>query len=439
MLEDNQSGKVACEQRGWRLVHLNVRKFAGRQAGLDAEEAALIREVEAFGVWRKVGCATVLEYLERELGHRPKSGRERLRVARALGSLPELERSLASGALLYTAVRELTRVVTPLTERAWIERARGMNMRDLEELVSNHGPGDDPDDPPDPSPKRKPLVFDEVSPQGHALVRQVEVMLANELGHRLENDELVAMVFGAMLDGAGSRASERPSHQIAVTECKCGRAWQHGGGRKFELDAVALDRARCDATRIGSLDAEQPERAKADIPPATRRLVLHRDGGRCTYPGCRSQRFLDLHHVVHREHGGGHEPSNITCLCGAHHQQAHAGVFTISGQAPDALMFSHRDALAGIRSDEGCSPDLFVAPGATRADAVATPRKVAVRRTTGLDISILETQARDALVGLGYRAHQARDAVERAVSHVGHPPIAELIREALRRCGSATR
>jgi len=405
-LKDMQSGEI---EHGWQVVHASVRRLARRQAGRDAEEAALIREVEAFGVWRQVGCATLLAYLERELGHRPKAARDRLRVARALGSLPELEQSLATGALLYTAVRELTRVVTPLTERAWIQRARGMNMRDLEELVSNHGPGDNPDDPPDPSPKRKPLVFDEVSPQAHALVRQVEVMLANELGHRLENDELITMVFGAMLDGAARQGNDRPSHQIAITECKCGRAWQHGGGRKFELDAAALDRARCDATRIGSLDAEQPERAKADIPPATRRLVLHRDGGRCTYPGCRSQRFLDLHHIVHREHGGRHEPSNLTTQCGAHHHQAHAGVFTISGQAPDALVFLHRDSLAGPRAVDDVEP-----PSAK------------------LDKSILETQARDALVGLGYRSREARDAVARAVSHVGHAPLAELIREALR-------
>jgi hypothetical protein len=59
------------------------------------------------------------------------------------------------------------------------------------------------------------------------------------------------------------------------------------------------------------IDADKPERARQDIPPATRRLVWARDRGRCRVPGCRSTRGLDLHHLEHQEHGGTHEPSNL--------------------------------------------------------------------------------------------------------------------------------
>ncbi len=40
------------------------------------------------------------------------------------------------------------------------------------------------------------------------------------------------------------------------------------------------------------------------IPPAVRRAVLVRDDGKCQVPGCRNHRYLDLHHIEHRQHGG---------------------------------------------------------------------------------------------------------------------------------------
>jgi len=56
-----------------------------------------------------------------------------------------------------------------------------------------------------------------------------------------------------------------------------------------------------------------------------------------------------------------------------------------------------------------------------------------------LDATILRTQARDALVGLGWKPAIARAAVDEAWSHVG-PAVAidMLIREALRRCPKPT-
>ena len=52
-----------------------------------------------------------------------------------------------------------------------------------------------------------------------------------------------------------------------------------------------------------------------------------------------------------------------------------------------------------------------------------------------LDATIVRTQAREALVGLGWKPAIARAAVDEAWSHVGSDAALEpLIREALRRC-----
>jgi len=134
----------------WRTVDRALRDISVRRAALDADEARWLREAEALQIWRPLGMVSALDYLERVLGYAPRTAQDRLRVARALGALPRLTAALAGGALPFSAVRELTRVATPPTEARWVAAATGKNLRQIEELVADHRPGDRPDDPPNP-------------------------------------------------------------------------------------------------------------------------------------------------------------------------------------------------------------------------------------------------------------------------------------------------
>ena len=63
--------------------------------------------------------------------------------------------------------------------------------------------------------------------------------------------------------------------------------------------------------------------------------MWRRDHGRCKIPGCRASCFIDVHHLVPREHGGTHHVSNLALLCAGHHRALHAGHLVIEGAAPD--------------------------------------------------------------------------------------------------------
>jgi hypothetical protein len=89
----------------------------------------------------------------------------------------------------------------------------------------------------------------------------------------------------------------------------------------------ALDRLACDAALDLVLTrGHQPLEAKRyapDIPTATRRAVLARDGG-CRFPGCRAPTtWTEIHHVHERAHGGDHHPDQLISLCRRHHQIVH--------------------------------------------------------------------------------------------------------------------
>jgi hypothetical protein len=439
----------------WRLLHQRLRGIAKRRAALDAEEARCLREADDSRLWRRFGYVHMNEYLERELGYGPQVGIERLRVAHALAKLPLLEASLAEGALPYSAVRELTRVATGATERAWLDKVRGKNLRQIEALVSGKKPGDGPEDPTTPDLENR-VVRLELAPAVFALFRQAQSAMADEHGGRLDDSALMEILCRRALEGDGS--SERPAHQIAMTICEsCERGWQNGAGRELEVGPEVIDRARCDAELIGSLDAEQPARVTATVTPRVRRQVLARDRHRCTAPGCRSARNLDLHHIEYQRDGGEHELWNITVLCSGHHQQLHDGALTIRGKAPHELEFVWREPPEGRISAAIIDHDAREVP-LPREDCTAVERprphvgadttleQVIVMREQPADhlsAAVIDHDAREALLTCGYKSREARVAVEHARSHVeADATLAQVIREALRRCaipGSVSR
>ncbi len=321
-------------QLDWRIVDRALRTIAQRRAGLDAEEARWLREAEALQIWKQLAMVSAQDYVERVLGYAPRTARDRLRVARALGGLPQLTGALASGTLSYSAVRELTRVATDETEGAWLDHAQGRSLREVEELVADHRLGDHPDDPKDPN-ARTHVVRLELSADTFALLRQARQVLDNEHGTCLSEDQLVAQLCHAVLDGAAPGApTGRAKFQVALTVCeRCQQGWQHGAGAKVPIGAATVERALCDAQHIGSIDGDEPARAYQDISPSVARFVWHRDAGRCRVPGCRSSRGLELHHLVHRADGGTHDASNIALMCSACHLSHHAGALQITGTA----------------------------------------------------------------------------------------------------------
>jgi hypothetical protein len=97
-------------------------EIAELSAHLDAATArllTLIRDFDTRGGWN-TGFRSCAHWLSWRVGLDLGTARERVRVARALGTLPRLAEALARGELSYAKVRALTRVATPETEaRCW--------------------------------------------------------------------------------------------------------------------------------------------------------------------------------------------------------------------------------------------------------------------------------------------------------------------------------
>jgi hypothetical protein len=321
----------------WQEIDRRLREYARHRASLDAAELFDLVRAEQLKIYFLFGFVSLYEYMERVLGYGPHAARERMRVARALTTLPETATALARGALTYSAVRELTRVATAETEADWLARAEDLTTGEIEQLVVGHEPGDLPDDPTTPD-LRPRVVRLELPPEIYALWREARMVVATERGSEIGDADFVeSLCRGVIAPGSGAAG---PAHQIAYQQCPdCRRATQNGGGREIDVGPEAFERAACDAKVLGSLDAVTPERATASVTPRLREQVFARDHHRCTVPGCRSARNLDVHHIIEQAKGGPHEIWNLCLLCSGHHSALHAGLLALQGEAPYELAF----------------------------------------------------------------------------------------------------
>src|SRR5204863_20738 len=112
-------------------------EIAELSAHLEAATARLlerIREFDARGGWN-TGFRSCAAWLSWRVGLEPTAARERVRVARALGTLPRLAAALGRGEISYAKVRAVTRVATPETEERLLAVARAGTAEHVERIV----------------------------------------------------------------------------------------------------------------------------------------------------------------------------------------------------------------------------------------------------------------------------------------------------------------
>src|SRR5262249_20047509 len=129
LVMQNASPNLDLERLGDEIAELSAHLDAATARLLD-----LIREFDARGGWSN-GFRSCAAWLNWRVGLDMGAARERVRVARALGSLPRLAQALARGELSYAKVRALTRVATPETEERLLVVGRAGTADHVERIV----------------------------------------------------------------------------------------------------------------------------------------------------------------------------------------------------------------------------------------------------------------------------------------------------------------
>jgi hypothetical protein len=114
-------------------------------------------------------------------------------------------------------------------------------------------------------------------------------------------------------------------------------------------------------------------RAQYVVPVRTRTVIEHRDHGVCRVPGCDATLGLEVHHLIHWEHGGRTDTNNLLLVCGKHHRMHHRGRLDITGNAdrPDGLEF--RNQHGRTITPSGAAPNPPTGPPPKPAAVYAHP------------------------------------------------------------------
>jgi 5-methylcytosine-specific restriction endonuclease McrA len=361
--------------------------IAELSAHLEAATARLldlIREFDARGGWN-TGFRSCAAWLAWRVGLNLGAARERVRVARALGTLPALAEALARGELSYAKVRALTRVATPETKARLLAVGRAGTAAHVERIVRGwrlvNRQAEAREAARQHAGRALHVYQDEdgtvvlrgrLTPELGALLLRALDAAREALYQRSRHHGAVPPVADASAEPP-TRAQQQADALALLAETALQHELDPGAsGDRYQVvvhvdagvladpdqpgQAVLQDgprvsaetsrRLACDASRVvmrhdrAGRVVEVGARTRT-IPPALRRALQHRDGS-CRFPGC-EVRMGQGHHVRHWAEGGPTTLSNLALLCRRHHRAVHEEGYQIA-QLPDgALRFGRPD------------------------------------------------------------------------------------------------
>ncbi|MDQ1632230.1 MAG: hypothetical protein QOC80_2202 [Frankiaceae bacterium] len=125
----------ALEGLSLTAVERRLTTWAGRTAAGEARLLALLGEFDARCGWAGVGVRSCAHWATWRLGWSHTTAMEKVRVARALRSLPTIRGAFGAGRVSFSQVRALTRIATPANEHVFLELARVASAGQLEAIV----------------------------------------------------------------------------------------------------------------------------------------------------------------------------------------------------------------------------------------------------------------------------------------------------------------
>ncbi|HYR41250.1 MAG TPA: DUF222 domain-containing protein [Methylomirabilota bacterium] len=363
-------------------------EIAELSAHLDAATARLLELIRAFdarGGWN-TGFRSCAAWLSWRVGLDLGAARERVRVARALGTLPLLAEALGRGELSYAKVRALTRVATPETEARLLAVGRAGTAAHVERIVRGWRWVDRRAEAREAKRRHATralhvyqaedgmvVLKGRLEPEMGALVMQALAAARESLYQRARERARVSTAFGNVSAETPPMAQQQADALALLAETALHHGLDPGApGERYQVvvhvDAQVLadpeqpgqsvleggthvsaetsQRLACDASRVVMRHNEEGRLLEIGartrtIPPALRRALHHRDQG-CRFPGC-GLRFTQGHHLRHWAHGGPTTLSNLALLCRRHHRAVHEEGYQVARLPDGALQFRRPD------------------------------------------------------------------------------------------------
>ena len=350
----------------------DIVNLAARINAATYELLVLIRQFDERAGWLKWGLGNCAEWLHYRCDLSMSAAREKVRVAHALKTLPDIAAAFATGDLSYSKVRAMTRVVVNDSELLSFalktttarveERCRELRCGTVDSLGGAQRAFANRSLRVSRNAERGTMTITVELPMetGELVAKALDkarddsaakVEFVDESFSARQADAMVSMASG-YLSGNAERSCNSPcntSDDYLVTIHVDQSALATGNGRS-NLPIESVKRLCCDghAVVIGEDENGEPlniGRKTRTVPTAIKRALIARDKS-CAFPGCHHTRFVDAHHIEHWSAGGETSLDNLMLLCSQHHKLVHEGGFTIQRDYQNRWFFKRPDGRA---------------------------------------------------------------------------------------------
>jgi len=351
----------------------------------------LIREFDEQQGWQHLGFHSCAYWLNFKCGMDLNTARERIRVAHALGRLPQIDSRFAAGAVSYSKVRAMTRIANEGNEDYLLMVATHGTAHHVEKLVQKYRRTkrlQDADAANEQYENRQLsyhydhdgcLVIKGRFPaeQGALIVKALEMAMEKQYSEDAGSTDPASLDVSADQVPLGQASEPTPIStrradslaEIAETYMNAepvpnstadryqvvvhisDRLENLSDDSDFDaciengphVSAETSRRVACDSSVLGIKEDENGEplaigRKTRSIPPAMRRALRMRDED-CRFPGCTNDRFVDGHHIEHWADGGETNLDNLVLLCRHHHHLVHEGGFSCEKNGSGEVVF----------------------------------------------------------------------------------------------------
>ncbi|WP_163805082.1 HNH endonuclease signature motif containing protein [Mycolicibacterium anyangense] len=351
---------VTTPQQRLEALFEELSELAGQRNAIDGRIVDIVAEVERDELWGATGARSVAALVAWKLGTTTANAHAIATVAHRSQDFPRCVTELQQGRLSLDQVAVIAAGAGEGSDEHYAELAAVATVHQLRTAIRLE-PRPDPD--PRPQPQRSitttstdtttswriTLPHDEAAILDAALTSHLDA-LVSEWTRDHGSDPTQAPSFPTTVDAFlqlvtdswDAQATRRPhgQHTTVVVHLDIDKsaAALHLGPLLPDADRHYLT---CDATCEVWFERDGRPigagRATRTVDRRLRRALEHRDRA-CAVPGCNSTRGLHAHHIVHWEHGGPTELSNLVLLCPFHHRAHHQGLITITGPADQLVI-----------------------------------------------------------------------------------------------------
>lgn len=333
----------------------------------------LILQYDERQAWAKGGFRSCAHWLSFRTGVDLGAAREKVRVARALSSLPRVSAAFERAELSYSKVRAITRIADPENEQDWLAVALEGTAAQVEKLVrACRRAGSVEVEQANLQHEGRSLRYHYdgqgmlvlrgrlPAEMGAAVVKALEA--AEDALFSAQNEDSTAdkstaeqrtadaliLLSQSALDRGLKQGILADKYQVVVHMDAAVLADSHKQGRSEVAGAGGVSaetcrRLACDAGVVIITKGEDGRplhvgRRTRKINAPLRRALHSRDA-QCQFPGCTHTRFLEAHHVQHWAEGGETALDNMVLTCPFHHRLVHEGGFSVEAGIEGGFTF----------------------------------------------------------------------------------------------------